>query len=84
LDARAVAAPIFGLENRLLGTLCIAGPIHRFTPETLPGKIRLVMSAAAEFTWKLGGFPSSSSKGNQSLKCYLKTYAFNCSETSTE
>lgn len=83
LDAGAVAAPIFGLENRFLGALGIAGPIHRFTPETLPGKIKLVMSAAAELTWKLGGFPSSPSKGNQSLKSDLKAYAFNCSEIST-
>jgi IclR family KDG regulon transcriptional repressor len=84
LDAGAVAGPIFGLENRFLGALGVAGPIHRFTPETLPGKIKLVMSAAAELTWKLGGFPSAPSKGNQSLKCYVKTYAFNCAEASTE
>jgi IclR family KDG regulon transcriptional repressor len=84
LDAGAVAAPIFGLENRFLGALGVAGPIHRFTPETLPGKIKLVMSAGAELTWKLGGFPSSPFKGNQSLKFDLNTYAFNCSETSTE
>jgi IclR family transcriptional regulator, KDG regulon repressor len=61
-DAGAVAAPIFGLENRLLGALGIAGPIHRFNPETLPGQIKLVMSAAAELTWKLGGFPSQFNK----------------------
>ena len=84
MDAGAVAAPIFGLENRFLGALGVAGPIHRFIPETLPGKIKLVMSAAAELTWKLGAFPSSPSKGNQSLEFYLKTYAFNCSEASTE
>jgi DNA-binding IclR family transcriptional regulator len=83
LDGGAVAAPIFGLENRFLGALGIAGPINRFTPETLPGKIKLAMSAAAELTWKLGGFPSLPSEGKQSLKFDLKTYAFNCSETLT-
>jgi DNA-binding IclR family transcriptional regulator len=41
LDAGAVAAPIFGQGNRFLGALDIAGPIHRFSPETLPGKSNL-------------------------------------------
>ncbi|OPY92952.1 MAG: HTH-type transcriptional regulator KipR [Syntrophaceae bacterium PtaU1.Bin231] len=64
-DAGAVAAPLFGLENRFLGALGIAGPIHRFTPETLPGKIELVMRAAAQLTWQLGGFPASPSAGGR-------------------
>ena len=80
-DAGAVAAPIFGLENRFLGALGIAGPIHRFTPESLPGKIELVMRAAAELTWKLGGFPTSPSLEGQHLEFYLNAYAFNRSAT---
>lgn len=62
-DAGAVAAPVFGLENRLLGSLGIAGPINRFTPETLPEKIRMVISAAAELTWKMGGSPGRRPEG---------------------
>lgn len=54
-DAGAVAAPIFGLEGRFLGALGIAGPIHRFTRETLPPRIKLVQRAAAELSRKLGG-----------------------------
>jgi len=69
-DAGAIAVPIFGLENRFVGALGIAGPIHRFTSETLPGKIDLVTKAAAELTWKLGGFPSSQPLRNQSLEFY--------------
>ena len=83
-DAAAVSAPIFEMGNRFLGALGIAGPIHRFTPETLPGKIKQVMSAAAELSWHLGGFLSSSSDQSQRLKCYLETYAFKCSEGSIE
>ena len=62
-DAGAVAAPVFGLESRLIGALGIAGPINRFTPETLPEKIRMVINAAAELTWKMGGFPLSTPRG---------------------
>ena len=53
-DAGAVAAPIFGPENRFLGALGIAGPIHRFTPKTLPSRIKMVMAAARELRRKLG------------------------------
>lgn len=45
-------------DSRTVGALGVDGPIHRFTPETLPGKTKLVMSVTAEFAWKLGGFPS--------------------------
>jgi IclR family KDG regulon transcriptional repressor len=54
-DAGAIAAPIFGPENRFLGALGVAGPIHRFTPETLQGRTKLVLTAAAELSRKLGG-----------------------------
>ncbi len=80
-DAGAVAAPIFGLENRFLGALGIAGPIHRFTPEALPGKIELVMRAAEELSRKLGGFPDSPSSEDQHLESYLNAYAFKPSST---
>ena len=79
-DAAAVSAPIFEMGNRCLGALGIAGPIHRFTPESLPGRIKRVMSAAAELSWHLGGLPSSSPDPCQRLKCYVETYAFKCAE----
>lgn len=60
-DAGGIAAPIFGLENCFLGALGIAGPIHRFTPEILPERITLVITAAAELTRKSGGSPASPS-----------------------
>lgn len=74
-EVGAIAAPIFGLENSFLGALGIAGPIHRFSSETLPEKIKVVMAAAAELSWKLGGLPSSSFKGDRGLELYLKTCA---------
>jgi len=54
-DAANIAAPIFGQENRFLASLLIGGPIQRFSPDTLPEKIRLLMNVAAKLTWRLGG-----------------------------
>jgi IclR family transcriptional regulator, KDG regulon repressor len=67
-DAAGIVAPIFGLENCFLGALGIAGPIHRFTPEILPERIKFVMTAAAELTRKSGGFPALPSKSNRRLE----------------
>ena len=67
-DAGGIAAPIFGLENCFLGALGIAGPIHRFTPEILPERIKLVIVAATELTRKSGGFQASPSKSNDGLE----------------
>lgn len=83
-EAAGVFAPIFETGNQFLGALGISGPIYRFTPETLPDKIKRVMSAAAELSWHLGGLPSSSPDPSQRLKCYVETYAFKCSEESME
>lgn len=52
-DAGAVAAPIFGPENRFLGALSIVGPITRFTPDTLPRRIKLIVVSASALSRKL-------------------------------
>ncbi len=61
-DAGAVAAPIFGPENRFLGALSIVGPITRFTPDTLPRRIKLIVVSASALTRKLSGLPMQSEK----------------------
>ena len=54
-DAGFIAVPIFGQEKRFIGSLVIGGPIQRFTPETLPEKIKLVTAVSAKITWRLSG-----------------------------
>lgn len=76
LDAGAIAAPIFELENRFLGALGIAGPINHFKDASVPEKIKLVMSAAAELSCKLGAFPFLSKDRNVTLESYLERHAF--------
>lgn len=54
-DAAGIAVPIFGFGDSLQGVLGIAGPIQRFTPETIPERLKLVSEGAAELSWRLGG-----------------------------
>ena len=54
-DAAGIAVPIFGFGGSLQGALSIAGPIQRFTPETIPERLKLVSDGAAEISWRLGG-----------------------------
>lgn len=68
--AAGIAVPIFGLENCFLGAVGLSGPANRFTPEILPGRIKQVMTAAAEITRKSGGCPASPSKSNGGMETF--------------
>jgi DNA-binding IclR family transcriptional regulator len=54
-DAAAIAAPVFGVGQRLIGALNLSGPIQRFTPAATESFGQAVREAAAELTRALGG-----------------------------
>jgi DNA-binding IclR family transcriptional regulator len=51
----SVAAPVFGLNWRLLGSICISGPTSRLTEEVLTNHARWVMDAANRLSYALAG-----------------------------
>lgn len=53
--AAGVAAPIFDQRGEIAGGIGIAGPMARFSPQSLPGLISLVCEHAGEVTRLLGG-----------------------------
>lgn len=54
----SVAAPVFGLNWRLLGSMCISGPTSRLTEEQLEAHARTVMDAANRLSYALAGAKS--------------------------
>jgi DNA-binding IclR family transcriptional regulator len=54
----SVAAPVFGLNWRLLGSMCISGPTSRLTQEILETHARTVMDAANHLSYALAGAKS--------------------------
>src|SRR5690606_21309154 len=54
-DIAAVAAPVFGPGNALLGAIAISGPASRFEPHVVAGFKERIRSAAIELTRRLGG-----------------------------
>ena len=56
-DVGAVAAPVFGGENRLIGAIGIAGPASRYGTNGIRSFLQQVVRAAAELSRSLGGSP---------------------------
>lgn len=54
----SVAAPVFGLNWRLLGSMCISGPSARLTEKILKTHARDVMDAANRLSYALAGASS--------------------------
>ena len=51
----SVAAPVFGLNWRLLGSMCISGPTSRLDQEKLEAFAQTVMDAANRLSYALAG-----------------------------
>ena len=51
----SVAAPVFGLNWRLLGSMCISGPTSRLTEKVLKAHAQTVMDAANRLSYALAG-----------------------------
>jgi DNA-binding IclR family transcriptional regulator len=54
-EVSSVAAPVFGLNWRLLGSMCISGPSSRLTKARLEGHAQRVMDAANRLSYALAG-----------------------------
>ncbi|QHI99670.1 helix-turn-helix domain-containing protein [Xylophilus rhododendri] len=54
-DVATVSAPIFGLHWKLLGSVCISGPVTRVTDRRLKSFATLVISAANRLSYRLAG-----------------------------
>lgn len=55
VQVSSVAAPVFGLNWRLLGSMCISGPTLRLTPKQLEAHAQTVMDAANRLSYALAG-----------------------------
>ena len=53
-QVHSVAAPIFGLDGSVVGTLAIASPAHRMNQQKELSNGQLVQRAAAEATLSMG------------------------------
>lgn len=53
-NVAAVAAPVFGFGNMLLGSMAIAGPCERFTEDAITRYIPLIKEACKTLSKKLG------------------------------
>jgi DNA-binding IclR family transcriptional regulator len=54
-DVSSVAAPVFGLNWRLLGSMCISGPSSRLTKAKLEKHAKAVIRAANQLSYALAG-----------------------------
>ncbi|MDO5624144.1 MAG: IclR family transcriptional regulator [Pseudomonadota bacterium] len=54
-DVSSVAAPVFGLNWRLLGSMCISGPSSRLTKKKLEKHAQAVIRAANQLSYALAG-----------------------------
>ena len=55
VQVSSVAAPVFGLSWRLLGSMCISGPTARLNQQQLEAHARTVMDAANRLSYALAG-----------------------------
>lgn len=57
-EVSSVAAPVFGLNWRLLGSMCISGPTARLSKSKLQVHAKTVMNAANQLSYALAGSAS--------------------------
>jgi DNA-binding IclR family transcriptional regulator len=58
-EVSSVAAPVFGLNWRLLGSMCISGPSSRLTKPQLEKHAKSVIRAANQLSYALAGSRSA-------------------------
>lgn len=58
-EVSSVAAPVFGLNWRLLGSMCISGPSSRLTKARLEKHAKTVIGAANQLSYALAGSRSA-------------------------
>ncbi|MEO7885259.1 MAG: IclR family transcriptional regulator C-terminal domain-containing protein, partial [Polaromonas sp.] len=58
-EVASVAAPVFSLGWRLLGSMCISGPSSRLSKSKLEAHAKTVMDAANQLSYALAGSRSA-------------------------
>lgn len=58
-EVASVAAPVFGLNWRLLGSMCVSGPVSRLSTAKLEKYAKSVIRAANELSYALAGSRSA-------------------------
>ncbi len=53
-ETGSVAAPVFGIDDQVIGALTVSGPMSRFTPERVERIRAAIMDAARELSATLG------------------------------
>ena len=53
-EVASAACPVFGLNNMLVGSVCITGPVARYTKAAYERYAKLVKAAASRLTYELG------------------------------
>jgi DNA-binding IclR family transcriptional regulator len=54
-EVSSVSAPVFGMQWRLLGSVCISGPTSRLSDAKLQGFVQLIIQAANQLSYALAG-----------------------------
>ena len=57
-ETAALAVPIFGASQALIGALSVSGPVARFTEATIALIAEAIVDAARQLTGRIGGDPS--------------------------
>jgi hypothetical protein len=62
-EVSSVAAPVFGLSWRLLGSMCISGPTSRLSQKKLEAHAKTVIAAANALSYELAGSVTGETPG---------------------
>ena len=62
-EVASVAAPVFGLSWRLLGSMCISGPVSRLSQKKLEAHAKTVIAAANQLSYALAGSVTGETPG---------------------
>lgn len=58
-EVASAACPVFGLNNNLIGSVCVTGPVARFTKAAYERHAKLLKAAASRLTYELGSAMTS-------------------------
>jgi DNA-binding IclR family transcriptional regulator len=67
-EVSSVAAPVFGLQQRLLGSVCISGPTSRLNQKRLLDLAQTIMQAANQLSYAIAGNRAPALAGQGLLK----------------
>jgi len=63
-EVSSISAPVYGLQWKLLGAVCISGPISRLTEPVLEGYVSDMLTAAQQLSYAVAGSQRASVSSN--------------------